>query len=59
MAEKKKKKPAQAGFMIRLPEWHREPLERLKAKYRRPTTSEVQIALENHYKAEGVTPSGK
>lgn len=54
MAKKKAGAQKQSGFMIRLPEWHRAPLDRLKDKNRRPTTVEVQIALEKHYKAEGV-----
>jgi hypothetical protein len=57
VAKKKADRPKdqhKSGFMVRLPEWHRAVLEGLKAKNRRPITAEVQIALERHYKAEGV-----
>lgn len=54
----KKKKPSQdrhrSGFMVRLPESHRAALEVLRKKHRRAFTEEVQIALERHYKEEGV-----
>jgi hypothetical protein len=57
----RKKKPTskpkdqhKSGFMVRLPESFRPPLEVLKAKNRRPTTTEIQIALERHFRAEGV-----
>jgi hypothetical protein len=43
-----------SGFMVRLPEAHREALEQLKKRTRRAITVEVQIALEEHYKREGV-----
>lgn len=43
-----------SGLMIRLPESARPLLAALKAKNRRPTTTEVLIALERHAKAEGV-----
>lgn len=57
---KKPKKPRQqedmhqSGFLVRLPEVHREMLEQLKKKHRRPMTEEVQIALEKHYRDEGL-----
>lgn len=57
---KKKSEPAapkRERIMVALPEWHRGPLEALKKKNRRPTTSEVEIALEAHYKKEGVQSS--
>ncbi len=60
MADRKKKpsgKPKdqhKSGFMVRLPESHRIPLASLKKKNRRPTTEEVQMALEAHYQKEGV-----
>ena len=41
-------------FMVRLPESHRAALEVLRKKHRRAFTEEVQIALERHYKEEGV-----
>lgn len=44
-----------SGFMIRLPEWHRAALEALKKKNRRTYTEEVQMALEKHYRTEGVS----
>ena len=46
--------PQTSGFMIRLPESARPILTALKAKNRRPTTTEMLIALERHAKAEGV-----
>ena len=56
---KKAPKPAddrhRSGFMLRLPENHRQALEELRKKNRRPFTEEVQIALEKHYRDEGVT----
>ena len=56
---KKKETKAQKRerFMVQLPEWHRAPLGKLKDKYRRPTTTEVEIALEKHYKDEGLPSS--
>ena len=45
-----------SGFMVRLPESHRTPLDLLKKKHRRATTVEVQIALEKHYKDESLPP---
>lgn len=60
MPPKKKRKPAKvedrhrSGFMIRLPEPFRAALEQLHAKHRRPMTVEVQIALEKHFRDEGV-----
>ena len=56
MADKKKqddREPGQ-GVLVRLPEAYREPLDLLKKRFRRPTTTEVQIALEAHFKSEGV-----
>jgi hypothetical protein len=43
-----------SGFMLRLPEEHRIVLEELRSKYRRSLTTEVQIALEKHYRDEGI-----
>jgi hypothetical protein len=61
MPPKKAKKSAKrttdrhrSGFMLRLPENHRLALEELRKKNRRTFTEEVQIALEKHYKDEGV-----
>lgn len=54
---KSKKPPADrhaSGFLVRLPELMREPLEKLRTKHRRPITTEVQIALEKHFTSEGV-----
>jgi predicted DNA-binding protein len=51
MTKPKKKSPPdrhKSSFMIRLPEQFRELLSRAKAKTRRATTTEVQIALEKH-----------
>jgi hypothetical protein len=58
VAKKTAKDQHKSGFMVRLPEGHRKSLEALKKKHRRATTVEVQIALEKHYKDEGVTPPG-
>ncbi len=54
MAKKKDGAPKQSGFMVRLPEWLRGPMDDLKRKTRRPTTVEVVIALEKHLAAEGL-----
>ena len=64
MAKKPKPEPStgpkmdrhKSGLMIRLPESARPILIALKAKNRRPTTTEVLIALEQHAKAEGIKP---
>lgn len=53
-AASKPKDQHKSGFMVRLPESFRAPLDTLKAKNRRPTTAEIQIALERHFQAEGV-----
>lgn len=45
-----------SGFMVRLPEVYRAALDRLRGKTRRTYTVEVQIALDVHLKANGVTP---
>lgn len=61
MAKKTDKPPEdrhKSGFMVRLPEAYRPPLERLKKKNRRPITSEVQIALDEHLKRQGEKPPG-
>lgn len=58
MPPKKPKPPKdrhRSGFMVRLPEAHRVALEELKKKHRRAYTEEVQIALEKHYRDEGVS----
>lgn len=58
-AKKKAKKDAhKSGFMVRLPEQYRPPLEQLKKKTRRTITVEVQLALDKHLKDEGLTPPG-
>jgi hypothetical protein len=51
----------QSGFLVRLPEAFRGPLDELKAKHRRAITTEVQIALEKHFRDEGIkfTPEAK
>jgi hypothetical protein len=61
MPPKKPRKPStraedrhRSGFMVRLPESHRKALEALRKKNRRAFTEEVQIALEKHYREEGV-----
>jgi hypothetical protein len=56
MAKKKPGDKHKSGFMIRLPEAYRAPLSTLKTKNRRPTTTEVQIALDKHLQSEGVKP---
>lgn len=49
----KKRKPSK-GFLVRLPDSCRRILNLLRAKNRRPITTEVQIALEKHAEAEGI-----
>jgi hypothetical protein len=52
MAKKKKQDQDKdrhgSGFMIRLPEIYRTQLRKLREQMRRPMTSEIQIALEEH-----------
>lgn len=57
MAKKPKKDQHKSGFLVRLPESYRPPLERLKAKNKRPITSEVQLALDKHFKDEDAKPA--
>lgn len=52
--KKKPKDRHRSGFMVRLPEDHKTALTELTGKTRRAITTEVQIALEDHYKKEGV-----
>lgn len=63
MAKKKSasKKPSDAevdqhlsGFMIRLPEEYREPLQRIKKTLGRAMTITIQMALEEHFRKIGV-----
>lgn len=53
---KKQKDQHKSGLMVRLPEEYRPKLLELKAKNRRPTTTEVQIALDKHLQSEGIKP---
>lgn len=57
MAKAKPKDKHKSAFMVRLPERYRGALESLKAKTRRATTVEVQIALDKHLKDEGQSPA--
>lgn len=43
-----------SGFMVRLPEKYRELMAKLRMKNRRTITTEVQIALDEHLKREGI-----
>ena len=56
----KPKKPAKdqhkSGFLVRLPEEFRAPLEALKDKLGQPYTVAVQRALRAYLKANGVEP---
>ncbi len=54
---KQAKDQHKSGFMVRLPESYRGPLEELKKKNRRALTVEVQIALDKHFKDESVKPA--
>lgn len=45
-----------SGFMLRLPGAYRAPMAALKAKNRRPMTTELQLALDKHFKDEGIAP---
>ena len=59
MAKKKTEPPKdqhKSGFMVRLPEPYRAAMMALKAKNKRPMTSEIQIALDKHLKDEGMQP---
>lgn len=54
MAEKRSDDRHKSGFMIRLPEAHREPLQTLKAQRRQSITTLVQLALEEYYQRNKV-----
>lgn len=58
MAKKKPKPPDKhaSGFMVRLPESYRGPLERMKREHGRPITESVRRALDAYLKANGVDP---
>ena len=59
MAKTPKPKPKdqhKSGFMVRLPDAYRGPMATLKAKNRRPMTTELQMALDKHFKEEGIKP---
>ena len=43
-------------YLVRVPVWCRPALVALKAKNRRPTTTELLIALERHCESEGIPP---
>jgi hypothetical protein len=43
-----------SAFVVRLPLEYRDALRRLRRKNRRTYTSEVKIALEEHFKREGI-----
>jgi hypothetical protein len=56
-----KKKPGPAdrhasSFMLRLPEEWRAVFVKAKLKNRRPFTTEAVIALEKHFKEQGLWP---
>ena len=61
MAKTSKPKPElkpdrhKSGFMVRLPAAYKGAMATLKAKNRRTITMEVQIALDKHLQAEGVS----
>jgi predicted DNA-binding protein len=52
---RKPKDQHKSSFMVRLPEPYREKLNRLKARTRRAITTEVQLALDKHFRDEKVT----
>jgi hypothetical protein len=43
-------------FMVRLPEVYRDQLRKLRETTRRPMTTEIQIALEEHLAKSGLWP---
>jgi hypothetical protein len=56
---KSKSKPKdqhKSGFLVRLPVAYRGKLEELRKTTRRPFTTEIQVALDAHMKANGVEP---
>lgn len=58
MASKKqppKKDRHKSTFVLRIPEMYREAMSQLKLKTRRTFTVEVQIALDSHLKANGIS----
>jgi hypothetical protein len=56
----KKKEPEmdrhRSGFMLRLPEIYRTQLRKLRAKTRRPMTTDIQIALEEYLEKNELWP---
>ena len=57
MAKKPASKPAdqhRSNFLVRLPEAYRPILEELKRKTGRPTTVEIQWALNAHLEKNGI-----
>lgn len=55
MAKKKPAKDAhKSGFMVRLPEAYRGRLKKLTGRTKRKITTEVQVALDKHFKDESI-----
>jgi hypothetical protein len=52
----KAKDQHKSGFLLRLPESYRKPLQELKRKTRRAMTVEVQMALDRHLRENGIAP---
>lgn len=42
------------GFMLRLPQYLREPVDTLRKRTRRTLTTEIAICVEERLKAEGI-----
>ncbi len=51
----KPKDKHKSGFMVRLPAEYHEKLRRLTERTQRKMTTEVQRALDRHFKAEKIT----
>jgi len=50
----KPKDQHKSGFMVRLPEEYRPKLKRLADRNKRKMTTELQIALDKHFKDEKI-----
>jgi hypothetical protein len=58
MAKNKKAQKDQhrSGFLVRLPESYREPLQKLKALTDRPITASVRRGVDAELRANGIDP---
>jgi hypothetical protein len=60
MPPKKQSDRHKSGFLVRFPDSYRKAFEKLKAKTRRTYTTDAQIAMDAHLKANGIpVPKGE